>query len=265
MKNAGSVFVFAACMAIVLGSMLFMMNGQSRNGRSPTVESRVITTYYTHEVTESRTSQAATVTAAPEKTEPVTAAETTLPPETTTERPYINLNTADITELCRLSGIGEVTAGRIVEYREANGGFNNIEEIMLVSGIGEKTFEAIRDMIYVDDPVYPEPADEETEEVDEQVTEPPTELPPETTEPPSETVPETTRGLTLEDVAPIDLNTATAEELVLLPHVNEEIAESILDLRRKIGKFSHPYELLYVEELEQNQVAEILEFVFVGQ
>ena len=48
-----------------------------------------------------------------------------------------------------LSGIGEVIAKRIVEYREYNGGFTNIEDIKNVSGIGDKMFENIKDSICV--------------------------------------------------------------------------------------------------------------------
>ncbi len=61
----------------------------------------------------------------------------------------ININTADSSQLQTLSGIGEVTAGKIIDYREANGSFSSIEDIKLVSGIGDKKFEAIKDDIYV--------------------------------------------------------------------------------------------------------------------
>lgn len=54
----------------------------------------------------------------------------------------ININQADAATLDHyLSGIGEKKAQRIIEYREENGEFASIEEIMEVSGIGEKTFE----------------------------------------------------------------------------------------------------------------------------
>ena len=69
---------------------------------------------------------------------------------------------------------------------------------------------------------------------------------------------------TLEDVAPIDLNTADAELLLLLPYVDEEVADEILDLREKMGKFSNSYELLYLKSLTQEQVAEIVNYVTVG-
>ncbi|MCL2573686.1 MAG: helix-hairpin-helix domain-containing protein [Defluviitaleaceae bacterium] len=62
----------------------------------------------------------------------------------------ININTATSEQLQTLSGIGPVTAGNIINHREARGGFATIEEIMNVSGIGERTFENIRDGITVD-------------------------------------------------------------------------------------------------------------------
>ena len=61
----------------------------------------------------------------------------------------INLNTADAAALCALPGIGEKLAGRIIEYREKYGLFRSIEELMDVSGIGEKKFAAVKDLIYV--------------------------------------------------------------------------------------------------------------------
>lgn len=61
----------------------------------------------------------------------------------------ININTADAKELEKLTGIGPALAGRIIEYRESNGAFKSIEEIKKVRGIGEKTFEKMRDEITV--------------------------------------------------------------------------------------------------------------------
>ena len=55
----------------------------------------------------------------------------------------VDINTANMAELMTLSGIGESRAADIIKYREENGDFSRIEDIMLVSGIGEKTFEEI--------------------------------------------------------------------------------------------------------------------------
>ena len=62
----------------------------------------------------------------------------------------INLNTADAERLQSLPGIGESRAADIISYRERNGGFRSVEEIMQVPGIKESTYEKIRDKIAVD-------------------------------------------------------------------------------------------------------------------
>ena len=61
----------------------------------------------------------------------------------------ININTAAEEELVSLYGIGEGRAADIIAYRKENGAFSCIEDIMKVSGIGEKTFEDIKERITV--------------------------------------------------------------------------------------------------------------------
>ena len=51
----------------------------------------------------------------------------------------ININTASSAELERIPGIGPVLSGRIVEYREQNGDFTSLQELVKVKGIGEKS------------------------------------------------------------------------------------------------------------------------------
>lgn len=62
-----------------------------------------------------------------------------------TER--ISINTADAEELCTLKGIGPATAERIIQWREENGLFQTLEDLMRVKGIGQNTFEKIMDFI----------------------------------------------------------------------------------------------------------------------
>lgn len=59
----------------------------------------------------------------------------------------ISLNNATIDELMILPGIGEAKAKAIIAYREENGGFKTIEELLEVSGIGESTFNKIKDQL----------------------------------------------------------------------------------------------------------------------
>lgn len=59
----------------------------------------------------------------------------------------ININTASREELDTLPGIGPTIAQRIIDYREENGPFQTIEDIVNVSGIGPATFENIKDLI----------------------------------------------------------------------------------------------------------------------
>jgi competence protein ComEA len=61
----------------------------------------------------------------------------------------VNLNTATAAQLDTLPGMGASTAQRIVEYRQKNGPFKKIEELMNVKGIGEKSFLKLKPLITV--------------------------------------------------------------------------------------------------------------------
>jgi competence protein ComEA len=61
----------------------------------------------------------------------------------------VNLNTASAVDLEALPGIGAKTAARIVEYRQKNGPFKKIEELMNVRGVGEKNFLKLKPQITV--------------------------------------------------------------------------------------------------------------------
>ena len=67
--------------------------------------------------------------------------------ESVTKTKIVRINTATLEQLDTLSGIGPSIAQKIIDYRTQNGGFKNVEELKLVSGIGDKLFEKIKNEI----------------------------------------------------------------------------------------------------------------------
>ena len=61
----------------------------------------------------------------------------------------VNLNSADEGALDTLPGVGPAIAGRIIEWREANGRFASVDDLLSVSGIGPKMLESLRDLVTV--------------------------------------------------------------------------------------------------------------------
>jgi competence protein ComEA len=61
----------------------------------------------------------------------------------------VNLNTADESTLETLPRVGPAMAARIIAWREANGRFSSVEDLMNVTGIGEKTFADLKDLVTV--------------------------------------------------------------------------------------------------------------------
>ncbi len=82
---------------------------------------------------------------------PLLAQRATKPPVTATvvSTEVVNLNSATAAQIASLPGIGPKTADLVVQYRQKNGPFKKIEEIMNVRGVGEKSFLKIKDRLSV--------------------------------------------------------------------------------------------------------------------
>lgn len=189
----------------------------------------------------------------------------------TTQFLRLNINTASYEELMLLDGIGEVLAGNIIGYRNYCGGFRNIEEIINVTGIGEKTFSAIRDHIYVENPVYPaDPTEEQSQIIYEEsmyeestYSENPVQTPQPTETQAEQTEIQPTEHETVPPGSKFDLNKVTQDELEMIPGINREMAENIISLRTSIQYFSHPYELLYADGMTEEFLCKVIDYFYV--
>lgn len=237
-KNPFKTYLlFMLCAFIIIGATVFYFRTADTKKNNSTIifteKPTAPTTQYVKEITDITTTKAIKST---------TSAKTSTTKVTTTavtEEIYIDINSAGADELTKLKGIGEVLAGEIISYRESSGGFRNIEEIMNVNGIGEGIFADIRKHIFVIDPIYDEDVQDEYVQECEEVTE---------------------YTPTLEELAPIDINTADIDTLMLLPHVDEDIANKIIDFREHT-KFQNVYELLLIKGLSQNDVGDIVPYI----
>lgn len=72
-----------------------------------------------------------------------------LPAPSQAQGKAVNINTASVEQLTLLPRVGSVVAQRIVDFRDKNGRFKSLEDLMLVQGVGEKTFELIRPHITI--------------------------------------------------------------------------------------------------------------------
>ena len=71
------------------------------------------------------------------------------PAQAQTAKGKVNINSASTEQLSLLPRVGDVVAGRIIEFRDKNGRFKTPEDLMLVKGIGEKTFELIEPYVSI--------------------------------------------------------------------------------------------------------------------
>lgn len=163
--------------------------------------------------------------------------ETTVSSEKKIQFP-LDINTASKEELMEINGVGEVLAERISEYA-CSVGFSSVNELMNVKGIGENKYESIRPYVTVTKPV--QKAETSTEQV---------------------TSAAQTNSSREQVRFPLDLNTASKEELMEIKGIGEVLAERITDYARTTG-FSSVDDLLNVKGIGEKRLEAMRPYVYV--
>lgn len=202
---------------------------------------------------ETTTKSAGSTTAPVRQTEPAQpdAAELAFPEEAEPEISYpLDLNAATAEELETLPGVGAILAERIVSYREAVGGFQMLEELQQVNGIGSGIYFQIAPYLFIIGEL--------------QTISPESELPEATDAAAPELEPETAPESASASIPRLDINIATAEDFQKLPNVTQEQAEAIVRLRTQIQYFQNIYELLYADGMTDRLFLSIRDYLYVS-
>jgi competence protein ComEA len=145
----------------------------------------------------------------------------------------ININNADIENLMKLPGIGQVKAKAIIDYRKNVGEFKSLKQLTEVKGIGVKTLDKILP--------YLETIGDSTESI----------------------VP-TDSGSMKEVSGKININTASLSELISLPGIGEKRAQKIIDYREKISSFENPEDIMKVKGIGEGIYTKIKDSIEIS-
>lgn len=137
----------------------------------------------------------------------------------------IDINTASAEELMLLDGIGEATAARITDYRARHGGFDDITQLLDVSGIGEKTLDNIKPYITISA---------------------------------AENIP-----IQQDTKLTVNINTATAEQLMAIDGIGEKTAADIVAYREEHGAFDDVEELLNIKGIGEKKLEKWRDYLCV--
>ncbi len=146
----------------------------------------------------------------------------------------IDINNAGSEELQKLPRIGPVMAQRIIDYRTQNGGFKNVEELVEVSGIGEKTLASLKPLVYCG--TYG-----------------------------GGTAAPTAAPAPVSVAKKININTASYEELQEIPKIGPKLAQNIMDYRDAHGGFKKLEELMEVPRIGEATYETIKPYVTLGE
>ena len=143
----------------------------------------------------------------------------------------IELNSAGLQERKAIKGIGEVKAKLILEYRNTNGPYHSLDELLNVKGIGPKTLESLQAFIFIDEKLlFASPESDRSREASR----------------PGQK---------------IDINRATLEDLITLPGIGEAKGKQIIAYREVHGKFNEAEELIGVSGIGEKTLQAIMPLI----
>ena len=202
-----------------------------------------------------------------------------------------DLNLADFDCLTNVSGINRTAAEGIIARRNRQGTIHSFDELTEIYGIGERTLAVIKEHFYISErdliitTVRTEPAAESTAPPT-QTTAPQTTAPQTTApeKPAAVTDPTTTASAAASEPAhmtaaaaqtappqeeeprmkKVNINRADAQQLCECLLLSPELADSVIGLRQRIGRFSDPLELLYTDGFSQSALTERLPFILLS-
>lgn len=171
-----------------------------------------------------------------------------------------DINKADKEMLMAVSGIGEVTADRIIAYRDRVGVISNMDMLLEVNGIGDSTLALLKGYFYVDSADYHD-MPQETKVAETQPVQ--TEIPADTvTEPPATEEQAVTTAETTEKVRQkVNINKADAQEISDKLLIDMDKANAVIELRELISYYESPNELLLCKGFTEKLVSELWDYI----
>lgn len=174
--------------------------------------------------------------------------------------PPADSSQADKEMLMAVSGIGEVTADRIIAYRDRVGVISNMDMLLEVNGIGDSTLALLKGYFYVDSADYHD-MPQETKVAETQPVQ--TEIPADTvTEPPTTDEQTVTTAETTEKVRQkVNINKADAQEISDKLLIDMDKANAVIELRELISYYESPNELLLCKGFTEKLVSELWDYI----
>ncbi len=175
----------------------------------------------------------------------------------------IDINQATVSELTGVKGIGGITAGRIIDYRSANGKIHDIAELCEIDGVGEELCALIAEYFYVDESDYIRYTEATTAEKATAAAAKPaaTRRVSKTTTTKTATSAVTTKRASF----PLDINKAELDELMQIDGVGEGTAEKIIALRSRKGKITDMEQLLEIYGIGQDRLDMLCGYLYVSE